>query len=286
MADSLCTFLTVDRSGPEQQEPPPRLPLPPLPLLHESQHGYADPDRPLPRVLHTDEIRGWHWGLTLRHPAWLVLLAEVTAESGPDPTLQDVVQRAHDQGVLALVDYVAFHVDQCSDREEYLRFFEHWVDEPRDWFRSLRAPVINWSAMDPDIVSTDPLPWFCTVFTTATREALEGTDVVQLTRLYETAVQELDEVTYGAVLRRVAHIGTEPDIDALQNIASTEYDDLYEPWFANAKRLIRKRRWGLVRRQLVVARGVALYWGALAARPDAHGRAPPGAVSAFVADGW
>ena len=67
MADSLCTFLTVDRSGPEQQEPPPRLPLPPLPLLHESQHGYADPDRPLPRVLHTDEIRGWHWGLTLRH---------------------------------------------------------------------------------------------------------------------------------------------------------------------------------------------------------------------------
>jgi len=72
----------------------------------------------------------------------------------------------------------------------------------------------------------------------------------------------------------------------LQNIVSTEYDDLYEPWFANAKRLIRKRRWGLVRRQLVVARGVALYWGALAARPDAHGRAPPGAVSAFVADGW
>ena len=54
MADSLCTFLTVDRSGPEQQEPPPRLPLPPLPLLHESQHGYADPDRPLPLVLHTD----------------------------------------------------------------------------------------------------------------------------------------------------------------------------------------------------------------------------------------
>lgn len=246
-------------------------------------HHYADSGHPFPELLSaasTDPNRPMDWTtmdwgtpgvFTLRHACGLVILAEATIGLGTDATMDDVFQRLRDQNMLGILHNATQYIDSyCM----YMEYFANeksslWAEMEAAW-KTQRAERRNGTkrkALAPDIagdvdhdsddddamvLKCGALPWYATVYTSKLRDALQGADVAELTRLYEVAVKDCDNPSHMAILRRVARVGVEADVDALRVIMKPHANELYfggcdiervDKIFANAKSYIRARRW-------------------------------------------
>ena len=268
---------------------------------------YADSGHPFPELLsaastHPDRPMDWttmDWGtggaFFLRHACGLVILAEASIGLGTDATMDDVFQRLRDQNMLGVLHNATWGIDG------YCLYMEHFINDDSCLWAEMTA-ASNAQRANRDVDSDDcdavvlkcgALPWYATVYTSKLRDALQGADVAELTRLYEVAVEDCDGPSHMAILRRVAEVGEEADVDALSVIMRGGSDDCYDTArvdkiFANAKSynnsLVARARWSKARQKFVTMRSIALYWGAQAARPDASGNPPAGALAAFVSD--